>query len=249
MNSVSFLLAIAEELAGNSYDYMVNRPSIEQQMRTLDSELAKLHPNDFLSSVQTEFAIVRQAVHDTAAKQSWFPEQVKTLAKRLVTVLENYGGEGSGRTSRSFAFIKDTALRAIIERDYLELTTQVSPAHAKKSTVILAGSILEAILFDRLMLDPATKIRAIASSVAPKDKKGNVLDTDTWVLQHLIRVAADLGIIPAEKERLIDQALRDYRNFVHPKKEVRSQISIGDPEMRSAVAALDSVCDFLASKP
>jgi hypothetical protein len=249
MNSVSYLLGIAKEVAEGNADYILNRTGVEQKLRTLDSELAKLSPNDFLPSVQGEFAIVRQSLHDLVPQKSWFPEQPKALARRLVTVLENYGGEGSGKTLRSFGFIQDTALRAIIERDYLELTTQAYPAHAKKSTVILAGSILEAILFDRLILDPAMKTRAVASSGAPKDRLGNVLNTKDWTLQHLIQVAADLGVLPAAKEKLIDQSLRDYRNFVHPRKEVRSQISIGDPEMRSAVAALDGVCDFLASRP
>jgi hypothetical protein len=249
MSRVGYLITIAKEIeeTGNA-DYTTKYVNVEQKLRTLDSELGKLNPSDFLASVQSEFAGARNALHDLVSKPSFFPEQARGLARRLVVALEGYGGEGSGKISRSFDFIKDTALRAIIERDYRELTVRTYPSHAEKSTVILAGSILESILFDQLATDPAVKARAVSSGVAPTDKHDNVLDIEKWRLEDLIRVAAAIAILPKEKEKTIDQTLRDYRNFIHPKKEIRSRLSIGDPEMRLAVAALDGVCDFLASK-
>jgi hypothetical protein len=61
-------------------------------------------------------------------------------------------------------------LKGIIERDYKELTLVLFPGGAWKSTVIMAGSILEAILFDLLGSDPATQAKAMASQAAPKYK-------------------------------------------------------------------------------
>ena len=39
---------------------------------------------------------------------------------------------------------------------------------------------------------------------------------------HLIDVAVDIGRLPADAADTIHQVLRDYRNFVQPKKEIRA---------------------------
>lgn len=70
------------------------------------------------------------------------------MADNVIATLNQFGGEGSQVVQRAFKFVKDADLRQIIERDYRELRLKVFPSGAWKSTVVLAGSILEAILFD-----------------------------------------------------------------------------------------------------
>ncbi len=43
----------------------------------------------------------------------------------------------------------------------------------------------------------------------------------------------------------IDQVLRDYRNFVHPKKELKAQHSCDEAEAFMSVGALEGVCNIL----
>ena len=64
-------------------------------------------------------------------------------------------------------------LREIIERDYKELTLVLFPGGAWKSTVIMAGSILEAILYDVLASDLAVNAKALASSNKRRRKAGS----------------------------------------------------------------------------
>jgi hypothetical protein len=151
---------------------------------------------------------------------------------------------------KSFAFVHDTALRTIIERDYQELTRVLFPENAVKSTVIMAGSILEAILFDLLLQDP---VQAMGSSEAPRKRGGAVKDItrdqpeDQWALADLIAVATNLGLLPADRERTIDQEIRHYRNYVHPRKEIRSAHPCTEAEAMIAMGALDAVCEHLRS--
>jgi hypothetical protein len=48
-----------------------------------------------------------------------------------------------------------------------------------------------------------------------------------------------------ERERAIDQVLRDYRNFVHPYEEVRADHACSEGEALAAIGALMGVCDHL----
>ena len=129
-----------------------------------------------------------------------------------------------------------------MERDYRELSLILLPGGAWKSVVVMSGSILEAILYDQLTKDMPTQSQAMASSAAPpKD-----ITKGAWGLHELIRVALDLKILRADRVNSIDQILRGYRNYVHPKKEIRSAHPCTEAEAFLSRGALDSVCNHLA---
>jgi hypothetical protein len=239
---LAYLITIAKEIEAKGTD-IAHAGEILMLLRTLDQELEHLDPKDFLPVAQSDFAKFRYRLHNYLAIQhspQW--QLAAALAGPLAKVLEQYNGEGSGARLRSFSFVKDVDLRNIIERDYRELKLRVFPQQAWKSTVILAGSILEAILYDRLSVDPAIKTRAMSSTKAPHGKD---ISAGDWKLFNLIEVATDIGVLPADRADTIDQVLRDYRNFVHPKKELRSKHSCGEAEATMAVGALEGVCNHL----
>ena len=215
----------------------------------LAEELDRLDPRDFLPDAQYDFVVVRIDARKWGEKKGFIgtdPPEIAALAKRVIDALEKYGGNGSRVTMRSFAFVKDTDLRQIIERDYRELRLNVYPSGAWKSTVILAGSILEAVLFDQLTTDPAVRSRAEASAKAPK-VSGKVKDlaAGEWKLAELIEVAVDINVLPADRAKSFDQVLRDYRNFVHPKKEIKAQHPCTEAEAMMAIGALEGACNIL----
>jgi hypothetical protein len=178
-------------------------------------------------------------------------DRTTDLLQEVGTLLDLYGGEGSQAVTRSFAFVHNTELRFIIERDYKELSHVLLPGTAWKSTVVIAGSILEAILYDLLTRDPARITQAMASPKAPKKKGGVPKDItrdtaeDEWKLVNLIEVSADLNLIPQARADAIDQVLRDYRNFVHPRKEIKAEHPCTEAEAMLAKGALDAVCNHL----
>jgi hypothetical protein len=224
----------------------------------LTEELDRLDPRDFLPETRHAFILEKAAlkfwannpgIFSTSMSDESFKSRFIELLNRLIEVLKKYGGAGSRAVVRAIEFVKDRDLRQIIERDYRELRLLVYPSGAWKSTVILAGSVLEAMLFGQLTADPAVRARAEASVKAPKDK-GKVKDLvgGRWSLRDLIDVASDIGILPQERADTINQVLREYRNFVHPKVELRAKHECTEAEAMMAVGALDGVCNFLMGK-
>jgi hypothetical protein len=178
-------------------------------------------------------------------------ELAKSLCEELVGLLDSYGGPGCNVESRSFAWLKNASLREIVERDYRELALKLFPAGAWKSTVVLAGSILEAVLYDRLTRDSRWIKKAMAAKSAHKKAGGVVRDikknsgNDEWNLDHLIKVAVELGVLAEQQDKVVDQALRDYRNFIHPHKERKAGHAISEGHAGLAFSALKVVCDHL----
>jgi len=215
---------------------------LKELMQVVADELERLDPLDFPPDLRLDFVRFRKHIQHLASISTFTGTPWKMPAARLITILEAYGGQGSRSFARDFSFVSDPDLRIIIDRDYRELSTMLLPSGAWKSTVVLSGSILEALLQDALTKDASTLARAKASSKAPSTKS---LEKGEWNLNQLIEVAVDLLILPCDRARAIDQILRDYRNYVHPKKELRSQYPCTEAEGLLAKGALDAVINML----
>jgi len=176
-------------------------------------------------------------------------DAVKASLTGVHNSLEHYLGEEATSKPRTMSFVRDAKLRAIVERDFHELNQRVFPMECHKSVVILAGGILEAILFDLLTSDPGRNALALASTKAPKKNKSGtaVKDIEDWTLSDLIDVAFVLKFLPPEREASIDHVLRDYRNFIHPLVEIKQRYSITRSEAMMAMGALLFVIDHVAA--
>lgn len=236
---------LANEFADVTKTYLGSE-SFNALLEALNEELAKLDTRDFSPLVRYEFTYGRKLL---LRAERISKEQIPTVVEAILENLDHYGGEGSRAVSRSFDFVTNSELRAIIERDYRELSLILFPAGAWKSTVVAAGSILEAILFDLLTVNASQIKKSEAAVRAPKKKSGVVksLAGGEWNLVNLIDVAAELKLLPQEREKTIDQTLRDYRNFIHPRKEIRAAHPVSEAEAL-AKGALDGICNFLAGK-
>lgn len=130
---------------------------------------------------------------------------------------------------RQFAFISNSDLRAIIERDYSEIQ-RAYIAQCWKSVIILCGGAIEAILTDLLIQDQTT---AKAAKSAPKSS-----DITRWDLSNLIDVAVELSLVSAGIEKL-SHPLREYRNLVHPGNELRTKLRFDAEEAKIALEVLN----------
>lgn len=232
-----------------------NAPQVQLRLPSLVEELNKLDPRDFLPSARYQFVMcraeARRFIRGGTSTRSITPAHdfpvITSLMTGICQVLGFYGGERSHSVAnRDFKFVTDADLRRIINRDYIELKQIVFPSGAWKSTVILAGSILEAILLDQLTCIK-NKAKATASTVAPRNKNGGLkrIDKGQWGLASLIEVSVDIRLLTADRGQSVDQVIRDYRNFVHPRKEIRSKHSCSEAEAMMAVGALDGICTML----
>lgn len=131
-------------------------------------------------------------------------------------------------STEDFAFAHDEALRKIIVRDYKQLE-KVLATEAWKAVIVLCGGLIEGLLLDLLERD-ATAARQ--SVKAPKE--GNLR---RWDLNDLINVAADLKKLPTGIDRL-SHSVREYRNLVHPGRELSSDLRVEPEEARIAVEVL-----------
>lgn len=209
-------------------------------VKILAEELDRLDPRDFLPEAQYDFVIMRMNIRgygDNHLHQSGLPSM-----HDLCRVLDHYAGSGSSAQIREFDFIASSELRRIIERDYRELSLILFPAGAWKSTVVLAGSILEAILVDQMTATEDVIDLVKSNPKAPKTKR---IEKGQWSMYQLINVAVDIGILPKDRASAIDVSLREYRNVIHSDVELKKQYSCTEAEASLAKGALDAVCNYL----
>lgn len=237
---IEYIKQLIEELS--SWDRPPDSHVYYPLLEAVVEEINRLDPRDFLPAAQFHFTFMRATLRGCLLRRNLRKDfdEVRHCCWKLLPRLDMYGGPGSRAVVRSFEFVADAQLRAIIERDYRELALYLFPAGAWKSTVVMAGSILEALLHDALTKDAATLADAQASTHAPKKK-----DLEKWTLHELIRVAGDLNIVPQARLNAIDQSLRDYRNYVHPTVELRAGYPCTEAEAHLAIGALDSVLNHL----
>ena len=137
-------------------------------------------------------------------------------------------------------FVKDKDLRENIARDIDSMERHLRE-NEWKSTMVLAGSVLEALLLDVLLQDePAAKLSAAKLGLGSKNK-----DLERWALDDLIKVAEDLGKIGAAEREAADQA-RGYRNLIHPGRATRLGEVCTRGTARMAAGAVDRLIDKLS---
>ncbi len=211
-------------------------------------EIKDLRTTDFEPSSRYDFVLIKLKFSNLARMGSYDSTQLRSFAaasRNLRTILETYSHGSTEVRTKDFQFIEDPALKHIIQRDYKELDSILIPDGAWKSAVVLSGSILESILYD-LLSQEEHRNRANSSEKAPRSR-GNLtpITSGKWKLIALIEVAVDIGLLPVQRAASIDQVLRDYRNFVHPQKELRSQHPCTEAEAFMAKGCLDGIYNHL----
>jgi len=132
----------------------------------------------------------------------------------------------------TFDFIQKKELIPILIRDYTEVVTCIK-SECWKSTIILCGSVIEAILYDLLKQNES----AALSSKAAQKYKGNVSPLEEWKLNSLINTASELSLITKGVEGL-SHTTREFRNLIHPLKEISEVYKLKKEEAENAFTTL-----------
>jgi hypothetical protein len=101
----------------------------------------------------------------------------------------------------------------------------------------MMGGLLEGLLLAKINQLP-NKAAVFSAIATPKDPKtGKALQLKEWGLKNYIDVAHELGWI-TKTTKDIGEVVRDYRNYIHPQKELSHGISLepGDAHMLWEVA-------------
>jgi len=126
------------------------------------------------------------------------------------------------------SLIKDDKMRSILLNRWTECIKCIA-ADAPLSSLVMMGGMLEAILLARINSHP-NKQEIINSKSAPIDKKtSKVFPLQEWTLKNYIDVSHELNWI-TQSTKDIGEVLRDYRNYIHPYKELSHGIKINKPD-------------------
>jgi hypothetical protein len=116
-------------------------------------------------------------------------------------------------------------MRDILTRRWHECAKCVK-ADTHLAAIVMMGGLLEALFVARAnkMTDKAPLTNA---ANAPKDKAtGKTTNYQEWMLDSYIKVGCELKWITESAKDVADK-LKEYRNFVHPAKELRYGVTLG----------------------
>lgn len=135
----------------------------------------------------------------------------------------------------SFAAVPDPMMQQILMRRWNECTLCIQ-CGAPLSATVMMGGLLESLFLARVNREP-NPAPIFTARTAPRDRTGTTRPLNDWGLGNYISVAHELGWI-TRSGRDVSAVLQNYRNYIHPHKELVSQASltISDARMFWAVA-------------
>jgi len=129
----------------------------------------------------------------------------------------------------SFDFVSNDTFRTMLERDKREMESCLQAGNYK-SVLILAGSIIEAILADFFLV------------FLSDDKTRNTILKSP--LHKLISIAVEKNLI-SERTKDISTVIRNYRNLIHPGKEFRLKERVNKHSANVAANLVEIIIDEL----
>ena len=142
----------------------------------------------------------------------------------LLTVLQACPDEAVSDEDVDLAFVDDQEFRRSLSADAAAAHRSLGHGEWRAATV-LAGSVVEALLLVaiRSRADDA-QIRAVTDGLMRAQTLNRPLNPDIlrWDLSELLAVAHALGIVNIDTSA-IGQSAREYRNLIHPGRELRTR--------------------------
>lgn len=128
-----------------------------------------------------------------------------------------------------FAFVSDNSLRAMLESDWSEAQKSFK-AESWMATMIMCGCVAEGLMYEALVQDLP---RGMDNAQAIKKLRD-------LVLVDLIKAAEAAKILKGALPHL-GNALREFRNLVHPTKRLELEIVAGQPEAQIAISSVEAL--------
>jgi len=151
-----------------------------------------------------------------------------------------------------FPTVMDDRLRDILDRD-LQQAEECLKLQLWKSAIVLAGSVLEAALYEYLLRNPAWTMDSARNSIpAYRGKVKDITKSDLenqWTLRDLVFFYCENGLIRKYKESSITDVLRAPRNLIHPMKEFREKARVDEGAASVSLAMLLDLLSEISSLP
>jgi hypothetical protein len=184
-----------------------------------------------LRPVDEMYQKIVESSHKNAAR-SGYVDTLKDISESLVR-LRSFNVVKLGAATTTDAppdfskLVSDAAMQAILEKRWTECVVCISYGAPLAATVMIGG-LLEGLLLARVNRE-GNKAPIFTAATAPKDKQNKTLPLKEWTLQDYIAVGHELKwITVAAKD--VGVVLRDYRNYIHPQKELSHGVSLTTPD-------------------
>ena len=207
-----------------------------------NSHRSTVHPavgDDAIKPIDELYRAVLGATTRATTREkylSWIKEikrKLGTLQADHAVALSYVASPGTGSTSDTAPtfspMISDPKMQQILTKRWNECCTCVS-SNAPLAATVMMGGLLEGLLLAKIN-QLADKTPVFAASAVPKDKSGKTLQLKEWGLKNFIDVAHELGWI-GQSAKDVGEVLRDYRNYIHPQKELSHGLSLEPRDAR-----------------
>jgi hypothetical protein len=192
-------------------------------------ELTKTLPGDILLEIDQDYKKLISAT-DRATSRARYDSLLKSLRRGLVELrghtltVSSTPRHTADEPPEFSGLISDAKMKAILERRWKECVRCIE-ADAPLAATVMMGGLLEALLLARVNRDP-NKSPIFNASKAPKDRvTGKTMPLAEWTLRHYIDIAHELRWI-SQSAKDVGEILRDYRNYVHPQKELSHGVAL-----------------------
>jgi len=136
----------------------------------------------------------------------------------------------TGDDPPSFApLIADPEMQQILADRWRECLTCLE-ARASLAATVMMGGLIEGLLLARITRE-SNQAPIFKAKAAPTDKQKTALPLSAWGLKDYINVVHELGWI-SESAKDVGEVLRDYRNYIHPTKQLRHSKRLTDADAR-----------------
>jgi hypothetical protein len=184
-----------------------------------------------LRPVDEMYQKIMESSHKNAAR-SGYVHTLKDISESLVqlrsfNVVKLAAATTTDAPPDFSKLVSDAAMQVILEKRWTECVICISCGAPLAATVMIGG-LLEGLLLARVNRE-SNKAPIFTAVTAPRDKQNKTLPLKEWTLQDYIAVAHELKwITVAAKD--VGVVLRDYRNYIHPQKELSHGVSLATPD-------------------
>jgi hypothetical protein len=157
-------------------------------------------------------------------------QECKDILHQLVDVRAAIVKTGTARPTKTddkppnfSPLVQDAAMQEILNRRWAECLVCIDNG-APLSATVMMGGLVEALLLARVNREP-NKAPIFTAKTAPRDKTGKTLALTDWTLKGFLDVAHELTWV-SNSAKDIGVVLRDYRNYIHPNKELTHGVKL-----------------------
>jgi hypothetical protein len=161
---------------------------------------------------------------DRAVSRSTYEDLFSSLRGQLVTIRgdllvprERSQSSTTDVPPDFSGLVADPEMQNVLERRWTECVTCIS-AEAPLAATVMMGGLLEGLLLAKVN-SYRDQSQIFKATSAPRNTARQTLPLREWTLKDYLNVAHELHWI-SRSARDVGVVLRDYRNYVHPQKEL-----------------------------